>query len=43
VKITNTTGVKTGDEHNILIPMAGMLAAILALLIMIIRRRKYNA
>ncbi len=43
VKITNTTGVKTGDEHNILIPMAGMLSAILALLIMIIRRRKYNA
>ena len=43
VKITNTTGVKTGDEHNILIPMTGMLAAILALLIMIIRRRKYNA
>ena len=43
VKITNTTGVKTGDENQILLPMAGMFASMLALLLIVIRRRKSRA
>ena len=43
VKIINTTGVKTGDENQILLPMAGMLASMLALLLIVIRRRKSRA
>ena len=43
VKITNTTGVKTGDENQILLPMAGMFASMLALLLIVIRRRKSGA
>ena len=43
VKITNTTGVKTGDENRILLPMTGMFASMIALLLIVIRRRKSRA
>ena len=43
VKITNTykgkKGVKTGDDSNMLIYLAGMLTAMLGLILMILRRR----
>ena len=43
VKITNTTGVKTGDENRILLPMTGMFASMIALLLIVISRRKSRA
>ena len=38
--VNDKTGVKTGDNNNILIPLAVMLSAMLALLIIAERRRR---